>query len=132
MILEFLIGLAMLTVALAALGYIIWGLIGFQVGDLASIRRNLAKAFDRFSLSEAKPVNEHLIGSIGKVVAHFGDSDRPMRVRLNLESWPARLNSTAGSHVAVGTLVKVIEVDGPILVVEASDDAAESSNTSTL
>ena len=39
---------------------------------------------------EAKPVNEHLIGMAGEVIANTDDDDRPMKVRLGIELWPAR------------------------------------------
>jgi len=128
--LEFLSGLALTTVMLVAVAYVIKELVGDRVGDLKNIRHYLGEAFEKYVSREAKPVNSHLIDSIGRVMAHSGDSTRPMKVRLNLESWPARMNSTADSLAPVGTPVKVIEVDGPILVVEASDDVAELSDTS--
>jgi membrane protein implicated in regulation of membrane protease activity len=123
--LEFLSGLALVTVTLAVVIYVIKELIGDRVGDLKKGNRKLAKAFRKYVSREAAPVNSHLIGSIGTVIAHSGDGDRPMRVRLGLELWPARMRAEANSLVAVGTSVEVTEVDGPVLVVVASGDVAE-------
>jgi len=122
--LEFLSGLALTTVTFAALAYVIKELVGARVGDPKSVRHYLGEALEKYVSREAKPVNSHLIGLIGVVMAHSGDSARPMKVRLNLESWPARMHATADGLAPVGTSVKVTEVDGPILVVEASDAAS--------
>ena len=123
--LDFLSGLALTTVMLATLAYLIKEIVGDRVGNLKNIRHYLAEAFAKYVSSEAKPVNNHLIGLIGKVIAHSSDSAHPLSVRLNLEFWPARLISAEDSLVAVGASVKVISVEGTILVVEASDDVAE-------
>lgn len=68
-------------------------------------RRHLAHALERLSGGEAKPVNEHLIGSVGKVTSHSRDSTRSMRVRLGLESWPARLGLTEEDPLPLGNAV---------------------------
>jgi len=125
--LEFFTGLALISFALAALAYIVAGLVGFRINDLTRVRHYFANAFQQVAPSETKSVNAHLVGLIGKVIAHSADTARPMRVRLNLESWPARLNSTADSAFSVGAAVKVTKVDGPVLVVEAAGDVAESN-----
>lgn len=117
--LEFLSGFALVAVTLGILVYIVKEFFDIRAGDLKNVRQYFVKAFAGTQSREAKPVNSHLIGVIGKVTAHSGDSDRPMRVRLNLESWPARSGSTTEELAPVGASVKVTEVDGPVLVVEA-------------
>ncbi len=121
--LEFLSGLALTVVALVALAYLIKEIVGDRIGDLRNVRRYVREASEKYVSSEAKPVNSHLVGSIGKVMAHTDDGARPMNVRLNLEFWPARMKSTADCLAPVGTSVNVVEVDGPVLVVEASNQA---------
>ena len=108
------------TVALAVIAYLIKEIVGDRVGDLKNARSILANSASRYVVSEAKPVNEHLVGSIGKVIAHSGDSGRPMRVRVGLELWPARLQSGEDEALPVDTPVEVVAVDGPVLVVGAS------------
>ena len=126
--LEFLSGLALTAAALAALVYVIYGMFGDQFPDLKNVRHNLAEAYEKYASREAKPVNDHLIGSLGSVVSHTGDSDCPMKVRVNLEFWPARLSASAGKLVSIGDSIRVQEVDGSVLVVEASDAVAESAD----
>jgi membrane protein implicated in regulation of membrane protease activity len=122
MSLEFLSGLALVIVTLAALVYVIRELEWFKGVDLRLVRHNLVDAVERYSSREAKPVNDHLIGLTGKVTARTEDTARPLSIRVNMEHWPARLASPADGVASVGTSVKVVEVDGPVLVVEAIDD----------
>jgi membrane-bound ClpP family serine protease len=126
--LEFLSGLALTAAALAALIYVIYGMFGDRIPDLKNVRHNLAEAYEKYVAREAKPVNDHLLGSLGPVVSHTGDSDCPMRVRINLEFWPARMSTSAGQPVSIGDSIRVKAVDGSVLVVEASDVVAESSD----
>ena len=119
--LEFVSGLALIVVVLGAVAYIVKEYFDIQAGDLKNVPRRLIEAFEKHQSREAKPVNSHLIGVVGKVTAHSNDSDRPMRVRLNLESWPARSSPVADDLAQVGTSVKVTEVDGPVLVVEVTE-----------
>ncbi len=124
MSLEFLSGLALIIVTLGAVSFAIKEFFDIEAGDLKNLGRSLAGSIEKKRESrEAKPINSHLIGLIGTVTAHSGDSDRPMRVRLNLESWPARLISSAAGLAPVGSSVKVAEVDGAVLIVEAHDSA---------
>ena len=118
---EFISGLALVVVTLGVLIYIVKEFFDIRLGDLRRVRQRVVQAYSTASPREAKPVNSHLIGVIGQVVGHSGDSDRPMRVRLNFESWPARPGPTAVALPAVGSSVEVTEVDGAVLVVEAAD-----------
>ena len=130
MSLEFLSGLALVIVAVCVLAYIVKEFFDIRVSELKNVRRYLAEAFEKHASREAKPANSHLIGVIGKVTAYSGDRDRPMRVRVNFESWPARLSSTGNNLAPVGASVKVTEVDGPVLIVQAIDDAQQLPATS--
>ena len=122
--LDFLSGLLLTTVTLAVLVFLIKEIVGVRVSDQNKTRQSSVDRFGKFLGREAKPVNEHFIDSIGKVIAESSDSARPMRVRLGAELWPARLDSTDGAHLPVGADVKVTAVDGPVLVVVAATDVA--------
>ena len=123
---EFLSGLALVLVTLGLLVYIVKEFFDIRVGDLKGVGQRIAAVSETASTREAKPVNSHLIGVIGQVTGHSGDSDRPMRVRLNLESWPARLGSAAVGLPAVGSSVRVADVDGAVLVVEAAEGQSDT------
>jgi membrane protein implicated in regulation of membrane protease activity len=123
MSLDFLSGLLLTTVVLAMIAYIVKELAADRAGDLKKAQRFLSDTLTKYVGNEAKPVNDHLIGSIGKVVAHSDVRARPMRVRLGLEFWSARTDRTEGRPLPVGASVKVTAVDGPILVVESTSDA---------
>jgi hypothetical protein len=56
---------------------------------------NLSDALGRQRNTEPEPINNHLIGMTGEVVRRNHDSERPMRIRLGLELWPARLEGAA-------------------------------------
>lgn len=121
---EFLSGLLLTLATLAILGYLVAGLIGSRDRDFKKVRHDLSGALTKYVGSEAKPINQHMVGSTGEVVAHSDEDSRPMRVRIGLEFWPARSKSAEESPLAVGTAVKVAAVDGPVLIVEASTNAA--------
>jgi membrane protein implicated in regulation of membrane protease activity len=124
MSLDFLSGLLLTTVVAATVVYVIKELIGGRSAEQKKTRNVLASAMELMPRGEAEPVNEHLVGSIGKVISHSSDSDRPMRVRLGRESWPARLQATDGAALPVGAAVEVVAVDGAVVAVRASDDVA--------
>ena len=124
--LDFLSGLLLTTVTLAVLVFLIKEIVGVRVSDQKKTRRYSVDGLGKLLGREAKPVNDHLIGSIGKVIAHSSDSARPVKVRLGLELWPARLDSTDEVDLPVGAAVKVTAVDGPVLVVVAATDQAGS------
>jgi len=128
--LDFLSGLLLVTVTLAIVFFVTKEFFGDRRSGDRKTQRYWAHAIEWFSGSETKPVNEHLIGSVGKVISHSGDSARPMRVRLGLESWPARLGSTEEGRLPIGSAVKVLEVDGAVLVVVAGSDLAGLPNGS--
>lgn len=125
MSLDFVSGLLLATVTLAALFFLIKEIVGERFPDHKKTQRYLADVSAKLFGAEAKPVNEHLIGSTGKVIAHSDDSGRPLRVRLGPELWAARLESTEGARLPVGTAVKVMAVDGAVLVVAAETEPAE-------
>jgi len=127
MTLNFLSGLLLTTAVLAIAAYVIKEMVVDRLGDVKNIRTYFSGILERYLRSEAKPVNDHLIGSIGKVVAHSDDSARPMKVRLGMELWPARLNSTG--QLGVDTVVKVAAVDGPVLVVEARVEGRDTAHS---
>jgi len=124
--LERLSGLLLGIVALATVAYLAKEIIAirvrrqFRLSDLIDASRRVARAVAGHAGSEAKPVNDHLIGSPGKVIAHSDDEDRPMRVRVGIELWFARSNAPEHAQLPVGTPIIVTAVEGTILTVEAS------------
>jgi len=124
--LDFLSGLLLATVTLAVVIFLIREVVSVRGSDQKKTEQSSVDGFGKFLGREAKPVNDHLIGSIGKVIAESSDSTRPIRVRLGAELWPARPDSADQAQLSVGTDVKVAAVDGPILVVVAAIDVTES------
>ena len=121
--LDFLSGLLLTAVTLAVLVFLIKETVVERISGQKKPQQYLADALARVSGGEAKPVNEHMIGTIGEVIAHSGDSSRPLTVRVSTERWPARRDSTEETPLPVGAAVRVIAVYGAVLVVEAETDA---------
>lgn len=121
MTLEFLSGLLLVLIVLGTLGYMAKELLA----DLRprQAKENPSSPRPTQRRRESKPVNEHLIGTTGEVVANSDDDERPMRVRLGSELWPARSGAAGDSPLPVGTPIEVTAVQGPILVVRPSEPA---------
>ena len=130
MSLDFLSGLLLATVTLAIVVFVVKELLDDRDSASGKAKRVLGHSLDRLAGGEAKPINAHMIGAIGKVISHSDDDDRPMRVGLGSESWPARLSTPDMDTLPVGEAVRVIEVDGAVLVVAADDGSAGPSPTS--
>lgn len=126
--LDFLSGLLLITVLVTTAIFVIRELTSDRPTEHKKARNPLASALGLLSGGEAAPVNEHLIGSIGKVISHSSDSTRPMRIRLGPESWPARLPSTEENALAVGDAVEVVAIDGAVVIVVARDELAAAPN----
>jgi len=127
--LDFLSGILLITVVGATVIFVIRELRGDQATEPKKVRNSLASALEVLSGREAEPVNNNLIGSIGKVISHSSDTTRPMRVRLGPESWPARLHSAEENALPVGDAVEVVAVDGAVVVVVASSQARTPEST---
>ena len=127
--LDFLSGLLLTTVVVATVVYVIKELIGDRSVEQKKTRNVLTSALGLIQRGEAEPVNEHLVGSTGRVISHSSDRDRPMRVRLGRESWPARLQATDGEALPVGAAVEVVAVEGAVVAVIASDDLAGEAHS---
>lgn len=128
MTLDFLSGLLLAAVVAAIVYFVGKELLGDARPGNGSARQRLTHALDRLSGGEAKPVNEHLIGSVGKVVSHSADSTRPLRVRLGVESWAARLELNEDDPLPVGDAVKVVAVDGVVVIVRPEDRTATTES----
>ena len=126
MSLEFLSGLLLALAALAIVGYIVMTLVSSRATSERRGASTLREGLAKYVGSEAKPVNAHLIGAIGKVVSHSGDSSRPMRIRIGGELWPARLEASE-AELPVGSSVAITAIDGPIMVVEARYETADDT-----
>lgn len=118
MSLEFLSGLLLVLIVLGTLGYMAKELLA----DLhpREARKQPSDPSSAQHKREAKPVNEHLIGTLGEVVANSEDDERPMRVRLGSELWPARAAGAGDPPFPVGTPIEVTAVQGPIVLVRLS------------
>lgn len=118
-------GLLLVLAVLGVLGYIAKELFpDFRPGKLSM---SLWVALAEHLKQEAKPVNEHLIGRIGEVIANSENDDRPMRVRLGPELWPARADSPRQSRFPVGTCIEVTAVHEPLVIVRPKDAPASPS-----
>jgi membrane protein implicated in regulation of membrane protease activity len=132
---ERLSGLLLGIVALATVAYLAKEIIAMRmtrplrVGDLAEACKRAARAVAAHAGADAKPVNDHLIGEHGKVVAHAADEARPMRVRVGIERWAARSSTPDQGPIPIDAPIEVTAVEGSILIVEArilsSDNAEE-------
>lgn len=125
--LNFLTGLLLIAVVLATAVFVAKELIGDRSPGDKKTRQGSAHLFEKLLGGEAKPASNHLIDSIGKVISHSDNSARPMMVRVGAELWPARLDSAEDAPLPVGTAVKVMAVDGPVLLVGAGNDPAGSA-----
>jgi membrane protein implicated in regulation of membrane protease activity len=123
--LDFLSGLLLTAAALAVLVFLLKETVVERISGQKKAQRYLGDALTKVLGGEAKPVNAHMIGAIGEVIESSGDSARPMRVRVSAERWPARLGSTEDIRLTVGTAIKVIAIDGAVLVVEAAGAPTE-------
>jgi membrane protein implicated in regulation of membrane protease activity len=118
--LEFLSGLLLVLALLGALVYILKELLSGSRLDLSAV--NLSDVLARQRQAAPKPINEHLIGMVGEVVRHTDDNERPMKVRLGSELWPALPESTAAGLPPVGARISVTTVDGPIVIVRRVEE----------
>lgn len=123
--LDFLSGLLLATAGLAVVVLLIKELVSEGAPGQKRARRYLAEVSTRLLGGKARPINDHLLGSLGTVIAHSSDGARPLRVRLGSELWPARLGSSEEGRLPIGSAVKVAAVDGAVLVV-VPDDPGES------
>jgi membrane protein implicated in regulation of membrane protease activity len=106
-------GLLLTGVVLFILGFVLWELFGDRA----------AAAYARRSQTSAKGVNEHLIGSIGRVIEGPEDESGLLRVRIGAENWSARLRRRDADQPALGAEVKITDVDGLVLEIEARGPA---------
>jgi membrane protein implicated in regulation of membrane protease activity len=127
MSLEFLSGLLLVSAVLAIVGYIVKEL--FPRDRVGELSKSMQGALKRQREREAKPVNEHLVGMTGEVIANTEDDDRPMKVRLGIELWPARADSPEESRFPVGTSVEVSAVDEPLVIVRRNDAPDETGGS---
>jgi len=127
MSLEFLSGLLLALTVLGLLGFIAKELFwDAPPEDPSAEPRDTAV---RRRKREAKPVNEHLVGASGEVVASSDDEERPMKVRLGLELWPARAASSHEIRFPVGTQIEVTAVQGPVVIVRSPTERGSSETS---
>jgi hypothetical protein len=141
MSLEKISGFLLVLALLGALLYIFKELFSSVRLDFRQV--SLSDALGRQRNTEPEPINQHLVGMTGEVVRRDDDSERPMKIRLGLELWPARLEGAAAQAAdaqaadvqaadvpaadnglpAVGARVVVTAVQGPVVVVRPADPA---------
>ena len=126
--LNFLSGFLLIAVVVAIVIYVVNEMFGSRVSADKQLRHKFFRFQQRLSGRQAEPINDHLIGATGKVTSHSENLARPMMVRVHPELWPARPRSAAEAPLPIGTVVTVAAVDGPVLIVEASDSGDESPN----
>lgn len=73
-----------------------------------------------YSRKSSNPIEEGLVGSVGKVIELPGEAGAPFRVKIGMEIWRARLRTGDDSILAVGSDVRVAAADGMILDVESN------------
>jgi membrane protein implicated in regulation of membrane protease activity len=113
-VLDVITGLLLLIVV-AALLYVIIRVL---------LWRHIAALFSRVAADENKPVNSHLIGTTGQLLAVVdGSPDSRIRVRIGMERWDAIWSGDVPDALAVGSEVRIVAVDGmTLLVVPAESD----------
>ena len=72
----------------------------------------------RYYRTPSNPVQDSLVGSIGKVVGTSDDDTDILRVRIGIEFWSAKLQPADRRQLPIGTEVKVTAVNGMVLDVE--------------
>jgi membrane protein implicated in regulation of membrane protease activity len=83
---------------------------------------SISAGLARYFRSAPHPVEDALVGSIGNIIEVSGDGDSALRIRIGVEIWKARLQSSDGMP-SVGAEVRVTAVDGTVLHVEAYSSA---------
>lgn len=109
---DLLSGLLLTAVALVVVGYLVKEIFGPSFATFLAEHRAPPPA----------GVNSHLIGAVGRVVAH-GQREGEMRVRVRGEGWSARLGSSDGDRLPVGAQVEVKAVVGHMLEVAEKSPA---------
>lgn len=120
--LELISGLLLTLVVVGGIVYVVREMLSDRGPEIEKARQGLADTLSKYASNDAKPVNEHLIGTTGKVVSLTGDDARPMKVRLGPELWSARMRDAGDDPLPVGAEITVTAVEGAVVVVEASPE----------
>lgn len=78
----------------------------------------ISNALTRYYRTPSNPVQDNLVGSIGKVVGTSDDDTDILRVRIGIEFWSAKLQAADQRQLPIGAEVKVTAVNGMVLDVE--------------
>ena len=78
---------------------------------------SISAGLTRYFRSAPHPVEDALVGSIGKIIEVSGEGDSALRIRVGIEIWNARLQSSDWMP-SVGAEVRITAVDGTVLNVE--------------
>ncbi len=78
----------------------------------------ISNALRRYYRAPSNPVQDSLVGSIGKVVGTSDDDTDILQVRIGIEFWSAKLQAADRRQLPIGAEVKVTAVNGMVLDVE--------------
>ncbi len=78
----------------------------------------ISSALAKYYRTPSHPVQDRLVGSIGKVVGTSDDDIDLLRVRIGIEFWSAKLRAADRRQLPIGAEVKVTAVNGIVLDVE--------------
>ncbi len=104
-----------LLTGLLLTGVVLW-IITIVIRELFDV--SISAALKRYFRAAPNPVQDTLVGAIGKVIELPEDGDTRLRVRVGIEIWSARLAPSHQRTLPVGAEVRVTAVDGMILDVE--------------
>ncbi len=78
---------------------------------------SISSGLTRYFRSAPHPAEDALVGSIAKVIEVSEEGDPALRIRVGIEIWNARLQSS-DRMPSVGAEVRIKAVDGTVLDVE--------------
>ena len=78
----------------------------------------ISSALASYNRAPSNPVQDRLVGSIGKVVDTSDENIDLLRVRIGIEFWSAKLQAADRRQLPIGAEVKVTAVNGMVLDVE--------------
>ena len=96
-------------------GVVLW-IIYIVIRELFD--ESISNGLTRYFRTSPNPVEDNLVGSIGKVIDIADGRFDTLRVRIGMELWSAKLQAAEQRQLPIGAAVKVTAVNGMILDVE--------------
>ena len=103
-----------LSSGLLLTGIVLW-ILTIVIRELFD--ESISASLTRYFRSASHPAEDALVGSIGKIIEVSEEGGSPLRVRIGIEIWNARLRAS-DQMPSVGTEVRVTAVEGTVLDVE--------------